>query len=355
MRTVSSCYESVSRQLQGFPVNALQFYISARRFTDEINRSHGSLRHRFLLSLSVGESISMLEALLFHGLLLGDLSTYYFEKATKRGRLDTAFLWLDYGACLSLETSTRLLEHTKTNMKTQLLDSSKSESFCHILERALKLFGPLQELDDEHAIFESLIRIFQTALLQSKSQRIRYSRSSSDDDIPNKFVRLLLEAGLFRDWKLPARFWSYNLRILTNENIDKSPLTLAGYVRNVYAIKLLLRNGYDVNEFHHYSRSIEDWCCMENKGTPLTYAIWLGLTEVVTVLLEAGADVIKWGPQGQTALRMAKRCVSPSIAKGLLGRARIAVWKTEDEIGSRDRIFTSLRRSKNKTRQGERG
>lgn len=106
VRTVSSCYESVSCQLQGFPVNALQFYISAGRLTDEINRSHESLRHRFRLSLSVGGSISMLGVLLFHGLLLGDLSTYYFENATKRGRLDIAFLWLDYGACLSLETST---------------------------------------------------------------------------------------------------------------------------------------------------------------------------------------------------------------------------------------------------------
>ena len=79
----------------GVPVNALQFYISAGRLTDEINRSHESLRHRFLLNLSVGGSISILEVLLFHGLLLGDPSTYYFEKATKRGRLDIAFLcWI---------------------------------------------------------------------------------------------------------------------------------------------------------------------------------------------------------------------------------------------------------------------
>lgn len=207
----------------------------------------------------------------------------------------------------------------------------------------MKLFGPLQELDDKHAIFESLIRILQTALLQSKSQHIRYSRSSSDDYIPNKVVRLLLEAVLFRGLKLTARFWSYNLRFLTNENIDESPLTLAVYVLNVYAIKLLLRNGYDVNELHRYSRSIEDCCCMENKGTPLTHAIWLGFTEVVTILLEAGADVIKWGPLGQTALRMAKRCVSPSIAKGLPSRAKDSGLEDyKDEIGSRDRIFTMV-------------
>lgn len=107
--------------------------------------------------------------------------------------------------------------------------------------------------------------------------------------------------------------------------------------------KLLLRNSYDVNELHHYSRSIEDCSCMENKGTPLTYAIWLGLTEVVTVLLEPGADVIKLGPQGQTALRMAKRCVSPSIAKGLPCRAKDSgLEDCEDEIGSRDRIFTMV-------------
>lgn len=207
----------------------------------------------------------------------------------------------------------------------------------------MKLFGPLQEFDDEHDIFKSLIRIFQTALLQSKSQHIRYSRSSSDDYIPNKVVRLLLEAGLFRDSKLPARFWSYNLRFPTNENIDESPLTLAVYMRHVYAIKLLLRNGYHVNELHHYSRSIEDCCCMENKGTPLTHAIWLEFTEVVTVLLEAGADVIKRGPQDQTALPMAKGCVSTSIAKGLPGRAKDgSLEDCEDEIGSRDRIFTMV-------------
>ena len=341
VRTVSSCYESVSRQLQGFPVNALQFYISAERLTDEINESHESLRHRFLLSLSVGGSVSMLEALLFHGLLLGDLSTYYFEKATKRGRLDMAFLLLDYGACLSLETSTRLLEHTKTNLKTQFLDSIKSESFCHFLERALKLFGPLQELDDEHAILESLIRIFQTALLQPKLQHIRYSRSSSDDYTSNKVVRLLLEAGLFRDSKLPTRYWSYNLLFLTNENIDKSPLTLAVYVRNVYAIKLLLRNGYDVNELRHHKTT--EGCGMEHKGTPLTYAIWLGFTEVVTVLLEAGADVIKPGSQGQTALEMAKKCVSASVAKAIPGRAKDGgLEDSENDIGSRDRIFTMV-------------
>lgn len=130
---------------------------------------------------------------------------------------------------------------------------------------------------------------------------------------------------------------------MTNDNIDESPLTLAVYVRNVYAVKLLLKNGYDVNELHHYSRSIENGSCMENKGTPLTHAIWLDITEVVTVLLEAGADVIKWGPQGQTALGMAKGCVSPSIAKGLPGRAKDSgLEDCEGEIGSRDRIFTMV-------------
>ena len=343
VRTVSSCHESVSRQLQGFPVNALQFYISAERLTHEINRSHESLRHRFLLSLSVGGSMSMLEALLFHGILLGDLSTYYFEKATKRGRFDLAFLFLNYGACLSLETSTRLLEHTKTNWTTQLLDPSKSESFCCFLERALGLFGPLQELDDEHAIFESLVRIFQTALLQSKPQHIGYSSPSSDDNIPNRVVRLLLEAGLFRDSKLPARYWSYDLLFLTNENIVESPLTLAVYVHNVYAIELLLRNGYDVNELHHYRGSTKDCGCMENKGTPLTYAIWLGFTEVVTVLLEAGADVTKMGSQGQTAPEMAEVCLSTLTAKEPMGCAKdTSLEDYEAERSSRHRIFTMV-------------
>ena len=41
--------------------------------------------------------------------------------------------------------------------------------------------------------------------------------------------------------------------------------------------------------------------CVECKGTPLKYAVWLGIVEAVATLLAAGADVIKMGAQGQTA------------------------------------------------------
>lgn len=338
VRTVAACYESVSRQLQGFPVNALQFYISAERLTHEINSSHESLRHRFLLSLSVGGSTSMLEALLFHGLSMGDLSTYYLQKATERGRMDVAYLLLNYGASLSLETSTRLLKYVRRDLKTLLRDPRKSEVFYHVLARTLALVGPLQELHGEHTIFESLVRIFGDALLQSTMQHINYSTSSSDDNVCNKVVRLLLEAGLYRDSKLPASYWSIHL-IQDVDYKDESPLTLAIYVHNLFAIRLLLKNGYDVNELCIGGASQ----CMENKGTPLTYAIWLGFTEAVTILLEAGADVTKIGAQGQTAPEMAKKCVSLPIAKRSTGCAKLTgLEDRENDAGSRYQILTMV-------------
>ena len=338
VRTVSACYESVSRQLQGFPADALQFYISAERLADEINSSQESFRHRFLLSLSVGGSTSMLESLLFHGLSMGDFSTYYFEKAIERGRMNVAYLLLNYGASPSLETSTQLLEHMRRDLKTLLRDPRKSEAFCHVLGRILESAGPLQELDDEHAIFESLVRIFGVALLQSNTQHTNPRTSSSDEYICNKVVRLLLEAGLYRDSKLPASYWSIHLA----QNVgykDESPLTLAIYVHNLFAIRLLLKYGYDMNETHPGGASH----CMEHKGTPLTYAIWLGFTEPVTILLEAGADVTKMGAQGQTAPEMAKICVSFPIAKRDRGCAKdLGLEDLEDDTGPRHRIFTMV-------------
>lgn len=42
---------------------------------------------------------------------------------------------------------------------------------------------------------------------------MNYNKSNSDDYICNKVVRLLLEAGLFRDSKLPACYWTLHLTI----------------------------------------------------------------------------------------------------------------------------------------------
>ncbi len=337
VRSVPACYESVSRQLQGFSANALQFYVNAERLTNEINDSQESLRHRFLLSLSVGGSTSMLGPLLFHGLSTGGLSTYYFEKALKRKRFNIAHLLLNYGASLSLETSTRLLENMKTDLETLLHDPSKSEAFCHFLERALESSGPLQELDDEHPIFESLVKVFQKALLQPHMQHINYNTSSSDDDICNRVVWLLLEAGLFRDSRLPARYWSF--RLLDDDHESESPLTLAIHAHNLYAISLLLKNGYDVNEVYREGSSI----CMNIKGTPLTYAVWLGFIEAVTILLEAGADVAKMGRYRQTGIEMASKCVSLPIAKkAMCHMVDAGLEDCEDDTSPRHRIFSMV-------------
>ena len=340
VRTVSACRESVTCQLQGYPVNSQHFYLSAERLTDEINSSHQSLRHRFLLSMSVGGSVSMLGPLLFHGLSLGELSTYYLEKATKRERLNMACLFSNYGASLSLETSTRLLQLMNHDLKRSI-PLSNLEALYLFLERALELYDPLQELDDEHAIFECLVRIFQRALLQSRTQDTACSKSNDDDRILKKIVRLLLEAGLFRNSKLPACYWS--LRLLTrNDKYYESPLTLAIRVRNVYVIRLLLDYRYDVNELHQ-NPPVRRHDCMEHRGTPLTYATWLGFIEVVTVLLEAGADVTKMGRQGQTAAEMAKKCLAVPIANESLSCANDTGHEHyEDDRGSRNQIFTMV-------------
>ena len=332
VRTMSACYEIVIRRSQGYPRNAIQSYISTERLTNKIKDSHGSLRRCFLLSLSVGGSASMLEPLLFHGLSIGDLSTYFCEKAAEHGRLDMAYLWCSYGAFLSQETSIRLLKHMEHDIKTVLLKPRESQVFRHVLERALKSCGNLQEFGDEHAIFGPLVRIFQNALLPSKSSRLPCSKFDSGDHISNTIVRLLLRAGLFQESKLPTNYWSFDLRLLTNDGIYESPLTLAMRVHNTYTIKILIQNGNNVNEVYRQYANSGD--CMTCKGKPLIYAIWLGFAEVVTILLEAGADVTTMGTLGQTAPELAKVCLSRPKAAEL--------EDCESDMESRQRIFTMV-------------
>lgn len=117
---------------------------------------------------------------------------------------------------------------------------------------------------------------------------------------------------------------------------DETPLALAIYTHHVYAIRLLLENGYNVDEIH---RS-ESFSCMEAKGILLTYALWLRFPEAVTILLEAGADVTKKGTQRQTATEMARKCVSSPIATKYRGCAKDASLKNcKNDAGSRSQIF----------------
>ena len=336
--TVPACFASVSRQLLGFPMSALQYYTSAERLTNEINRSPEYTRHRFLFSLIVGGCTSMLEALLFHELSMGDFPVYYMGMATTRGRMDVFRLMLKCCASSSLETSARLLVHLNRELRRILPDPSKSETLYHCLVQVLESCGPLQEVNDEHAIFESLVLIFrQVLLLSSRGQTSIVS--NSDDGICNKIVRLLLEAGLFRDSKLPARYWSIHGHLRDNKRRE-SPLTLAIYVRNVYAIKLLLESGYNVDEVHHGDDTHN---CKEYRGTPLTYAIWLGFIEIVTVLLAAGADVTKMGAQGQTATEMSKKCLLLPIPRAYKDFAEDIDFKDrKDEQCVRRLIFNMV-------------
>ena len=428
VRTVRACYESVSRQLQGFPVKKLQRYTSTQRLVGEINSSQAYLRHRFLLSISVGGCAFILEDLLFHGLSIGDFPTQYLEMAAVRGRVDVARVLLNHGAWLSLESSTQLLRHTKPGLKTFLRDpnksgtfcylltrilasygplheidaehalfdslvpifeevlllsvevqtsstlncdiiqlflrysgssspdtstrllqymearlpifirdQNKSETFCHFLAQILESCGPLQEIDDRHPLFESLVHIFQTALFVSNEEQSS-SISNSEDCICNRVLWLLLKAGLFRDSKLPARYWSF-YDTLRRSNMSDSPMTLAIYMCNVYTIKLLLENGSDVDETHpdRPSRYVECRC------TPLTYAILLGFIDAVTVLLAAGADVTKMGAHGQTAAVFAGICVSLPVSTIHMGFVQdTGSDRCEDGTASRRQIFAMV-------------
>ena len=103
-------------------------------------------------------------------------------------------------------------------------------------------------------------------------------------------------------------------------------------MRNVYAVKLLLKYGYDTDKVHLDGR------CIEAKGTPLSYAVWLGFTEAVTILLEAGADVTKMGIVGQTAPEMAKKCLSFPTAKGNSAKS-MSLEDSKGDAGSRHRIL----------------
>ena len=125
----------------------MQLYISPKRLANEINNSHWSLRHRFLSSLSFSGSWWMLKNLLSHGLSLGNHSTYYCEKARKREHLSMVLLFLDYGASLSLESFTQLLNKAP-DLEKLFLDPYMSLAFCGRLEQALELLCPLHELDD---------------------------------------------------------------------------------------------------------------------------------------------------------------------------------------------------------------
>ncbi|KAM0800790.1 hypothetical protein BDR22DRAFT_850547 [Usnea florida] len=226
----------------------------------------------------------------------------------------------------------------RPHFKRFLRDPSKSETFCNCLAQVLDSCGPLQELDDEHPLFESLVLLFQQVLLLSSEEQTSIA-SNSDDGICNRIIGLLLEAGLFRDSKLPARYWSFH-DLLCNNDMNNSPLMLAIYVRNVYAVKLLLQNGYDVDEVH---RSVDTSNCMENRGTPLTFAVWLGFIEAVTLLLLAGADVTKFAVLGQTATEMSGKCLSLPTPRDYKGIAEFIDFKDrKDEHSVRRLIFNMV-------------
>lgn len=80
--------------------------------------------------------------------------------------------------------------------------------------------------------------------------------------------------------------------------------------------------------------------CMSNNDTPLMYAILLGFTEAVTMLLEAGADVIKFGESGQTAPEMAKACRALPVARMYIASANYTgLEQSEEDTNSRHQIF----------------
>lgn len=73
------CLSEIPASTRNFPKQRLQHYISIETQVREVNSAEQSLRHRFLLSLSTGGTLAMLEPLLISGVDLGRRATYYFE------------------------------------------------------------------------------------------------------------------------------------------------------------------------------------------------------------------------------------------------------------------------------------
>jgi hypothetical protein len=282
IRTVPSVYRNFQRQLETFPGQRLQHYISIESQVREINSAEESLRHRFLLSLSTGGTTAMFEPLLASGVDLGRRATYYFEWAAIKRNIDVALCLLDYGAKPSLEF---VIDFCRHDHRTVLESRRQSKYFARLLQRLLDAVGPLGNIHISSELWYGLVRIFTHATIMSEPDR---TWKVSEFYISNcvDIIRVLLEAGLLYNSRLP--------RTTTHVAIGKhggwagSGLILAIDLQSFAVVDLLLKHGYDVEETSPYA------------NIPLKYAVELGLSDHVRILLDNGARVMSMTGGGRT-------------------------------------------------------
>ena len=314
-RTVRCCYDGMIRQLEGFPVQKLEYYTNLERLTNEINKSPDSFRLYFLLSLSIGGTVQMMEPLIMGGLDISNDATYLLERALQRQNLGTATLLLNHGASLPLDVGAQFLRKLLSSI-TEFKRSKimiDLEGFHLFLGPFLEAVGDLRELPSNHSVLKELDRIF-LATVASTDLNAFHKIFVERHPCLDKIARLLIESGLFHRLRQPIDYWHQS------ETPLHSPLMVAMASNNVHVVDLLLKNGYEVDEL--LPPDAPDWT--ECNTPPMMYAINLGSLEIVKLLLEAGADVTKQPRMGHPAWME---------SASLIERQRHSRSKTTDQLG----------------------
>ena len=299
-RTVPSYYDSIIHQLQGFPAYTLEYYTNLRRLVHEINTSQESFRNYFLLSLSIGGTARMVEPLLTAALELGAHVPCFVEQALRRNNNDVALLLLKHGTVVTPDTASSFLNIILANLGH--FQATKSAGcLSELLEILLKVVGPLPDLEHDHYLFELLGTIFVSTLYWTDPNDSN-SEPGDRDPYDNRISQVLLEAGLYHGIRLPKQYWN------RQASPFHTPLMLAIALKRTRIVRLLLENGYDPNELLPPGATTY----IEILAPPLSYAIWLGLPDIVEILLQAGADVTKRGRCGRPPWRMSADCCETS-------------------------------------------
>ena len=335
-RTVRSCYDSIMRQIQGFPGQTQEYYSSPERLVHEINASPRALRLYFLLGMSVGGTVEMLQPLILNGIELEDDAVYLFHQALARTNVEMSFLLAKHVTALSPKTAKQMIKSLFNDGGARLLERCSTVLNSQSLERPMELvldtvrclshydeddFTPEERLDCK-AMKTNLGRIFATLIrLGSSKMPHRPNECSSDC---NKIGRLIIESGLFRD----SDIWEIDLK-----DPLCSPLMLAVFHENLSIVRRLLDDGCDVNEI--LPRTAPQWIRMYSPPTLL--AIALGSPELVQILLDAGADVTQVSAMRRPAWEISALCKRSSHpravkAPSLVGNCNKRISQSLDDV-----------------------
>ena len=293
-------YAPVFREMGRFSPVTLQRFRDINQQVKEINASCAEIRSEFILSISGGGTAEILEPLLAAGMDLGYQATHYFRCSIKQGNVDTANILLNHGAQIDLDIVANFVIHHLEKLMGQ---EALAGSLLRLVEQMLTAIGPLQQLDPGHTIFRGLISSLAKAAVLSEPNRT-WHNTSDNCHTCLKIMKMLLSSGLIREGRLPRR--------IGEVLVDKyggwagSALVLAVDLQNLPVLQLLLEYDYDVEE-------TDD----TGSGTPIMFAVKLGLVDHVAALLASGADIFKTSSQGRKVHEIATLCTAerhPRIA-----------------------------------------